>query len=162
MQSIYLETTIPSYLVAKLSSNIIVAAEQILTREWWEQSQTKYDLYVSEAVIDECSAGDPEAAQKRLELIRNMSVLAIKEEIVNLSMTYGAVLNLPERSKVDALHLALAVYYEMNYLLTWNCRHLAHGEVRSVIHNYNSIHSLFEPMIVTPMELMERSQNNVR
>ena len=116
MQSIYLETTIPSYLVAKLSSNIIVAAEQILTREWWDQSQMKYDLYVSEAVIDECSAGDPEAAQKRLELIRNMSVLAIKEEIVNLSMTYGAVLNLPERSKVDGLHLALAVYYEMNYL----------------------------------------------
>ncbi|HLA28695.1 MAG TPA: type II toxin-antitoxin system VapC family toxin [Syntrophales bacterium] len=162
MQSIYLETTIPSYLVAKLSSNIIVAAEQILTREWWDQSQMKYDLYVSEAVIDECSAGDQEAAQKRMELIRNMHILAINEEIVNLSVTYGAVLNLPERSKVDALHLALAVYYEMNYLLTWNCRHLAHGEVRSVIHNYNSTHGLFEPMIVTPMELMERSQNNVR
>lgn len=100
-----------------------------------------------------------------MELIRNMPVLAIKEEIVNLSITYGGVLNLPERSKVDALHLALAVHYEMNYLLTWNCRHLAHGEVRSAIHNYNhnynSTHGLFEPMIVTPMELMERSQSNV-
>jgi predicted nucleic acid-binding protein len=161
LQSVYLETTITSYLVARLSSSIITAAQQILTREWWDQSKVKYDIFVSEAVVDECAAGDPEAAQRRLDLIRHLPILSIKEEVIRLSMNYGDVLNLPERSKVDALHLALAVHYEMDYLLTWNCKHLAHGEVRSAIHNYNAAHGLFETMIVTPMELMERSPNNV-
>ena len=161
MKSVYLETTIPSYLIARLSSSIVIAAQQILTREWWDQSRKNYDIYVSEAVVDECSAGDPDAAAKRIELIKDLRILAINNEVVQLSEIYGGVLNLPERSKIDALHMAFAVHYEMDYLLTWNCRHLAHGEVRTAIHKYNSAHGMFEPMIVTPMELMERNRNDV-
>lgn len=109
----------------------------------------------------ECAAGDPDAASRRLDLIKNLRILAINDEVVRLSEIYAGVLDLPERSKIDALHMAFAVHYETDYLLTWNCRHLAHGEVRTAIHKYNGAHGMFEPMIVTPMELMERSRNDV-
>jgi len=156
MTTVYLETTIPSYLVARLSNYMIVAAQQLITREWWDTAHLHYDLYVSEAVLEECRAGDPAIAEKRVEIVHALPVLAINNEIISIASTYQNLLSIPEKSKVDALHLAFAVLYEMDYLLTWNCKHLAHGEVRTRLHRYNQTHGLFEPMIVTPQELMER------
>jgi len=156
MPTIYLETTIPSYLSARLSNYMIVAAQQLITREWWDTAHLQYELYVSEAVLDECRAGDPEIAGKRVEIVQTLPVLAISDTIVSLANSYQQILAIPEKSKVDALHLAYAVVYEMDYLLTWNCKHLAHGEIRTRLHRYNQTKGLFEPMIVTPQELMER------
>jgi predicted nucleic acid-binding protein len=136
---VYIETTIPSYLAAKPSRDIIVAAQQQVTAEWWSESHRKYDLYLSEAVLDECAAGDHEAAGKRLKFIGNLPILKITTEVVRIAIIYGKLLAIPDKSKADAVHLALAVYHEMDYLLTWNCKH-----------------GLFEPMIVTPSELLER------
>jgi predicted nucleic acid-binding protein len=154
--TVYIETTIPSYLAAKPSRDIIVAAQQQVTAEWWNESHSKYDLYISEAVIDECAAGDHEVASRRLKSIRNFPILKLTEEVVQIAIIYGRLLAIPDKSKADAVHLALAVYHEMDYLLTWNCKHLAHGEVRTKIHQYNMRNGLFEPMIVTPSELLER------
>ncbi len=156
MPKVYIETTIPSYLAAKPSRDIIVAAQQQVTAEWWNGSHHRYDLFISEAVIDECSAGDQEAADRRLKFIGKLPALKITEDVVRFALLYGKILAIPEKSKVDAVHLALAVNYEMDYLLTWNCKHLAHGEVRTKIHQYNMRNGLFEPMIVTPSELLER------
>jgi predicted nucleic acid-binding protein len=156
MATVYLETTIPSYLASRMSSYMIVAAQQLITREWWETAHLHYDLYVSEAVLEECRAGDPELAEKRVEIVQSLPVLAIDDGIVSIASTYQNLLAIPEKSKVDALHLAYAVHYEIDYLLTWNCKHLAHGEVRTRLHRYNQAHELFEPMIVTPQELLER------
>lgn len=157
MLKVYIETTVPSYLAARASRDIIVAAQQQITLEWWEESHLKYALYVSEAVLDECQAGDAKAAHRRLEYINHLSILRVTDEAVKLALLYSDILAIPEKSKVDAVHLALCVVYEMDYLLTWNCKHLAHGEVRTKLHSYNNHHGLFEPMVVTPLELMERS-----
>jgi predicted nucleic acid-binding protein len=135
---------------------MIVAAQQQVTAEWWNGPHRKYELYISEAVIDECAAGDHDVSGRRLRFIEKLSVLKITAEVVQLALIYGKLLAIPEKSKIDAVHLALAVHHEMDYLLTWNCKHLAHGEVRTKIHRYNMLHELFEPMIVTPSELMGR------
>jgi len=135
---------------------MIVAAQQMITREWWDTAHNNYELYVSEAVLDECRAGDPFIAEKRFELVKHLPVLAINDAVISMSTIYHNLLTIPEKSKIDALHLAFAVAYEVDYLLTWNCKHLAHGEVRTRLHRYNQEHGLFEPMIVTPQELMER------
>jgi predicted nucleic acid-binding protein len=153
---IYIETTIPSYLAAKPSRDIITAAQQQITVEWWEESHLHYELYISEAVLDECQAGDSGVAKRRLEFIQNLPLLRITKEVVRLAEIYSKLLDIPEKSKVDAIHLAIAAVYEMDYLLTWNCKHLAHGEVRTKIHRYNLDNELYEPMIVTPLELIER------
>ncbi len=156
MQKVYIETTIPSYIVSKTSRDIVIAAQQEITREWWESERHLYDLFVSEAVIAECSQGDVQLVKKRLEIIDNMAILPITEESLKLSNEYCVLLGIPEKSRIDSLHLALAVVHEMDYLLTWNCKHLAHGEVRLKVHYYNASMGLFEPMILTPLELMRR------
>lgn len=158
LPSVYLETTIPSYLASRLSSFMIVAAQQLITRDWWDDARFGYDLYVSEAVLEECRAGDPKQAAIRTDLVQGIPVLAITDHIISLTSIYQKLLDIPDKSKVDALHLAFAVGYEIDYLLTWNCRHLAHGEVRTRIHRYSQSKGLHEPMIVTPQELMERSE----
>jgi hypothetical protein len=135
---------------------LIVAAQQLITMDWWDTAHLHYKLFVSEAVLNECRAGDPEISEKRIAIIQNLSVLAISDKVVSLAIIYQSVLAIPEKSRIDSLHLAYAVVYEMDYLLTWNCKHLAHGEVRTRLHRYNQTHGLFEPMIVTPQELMER------
>jgi hypothetical protein len=113
-------------------------------------------LYISEAVITECSQGDEQLVQKRLELVNNMTILSITDESLIFSNEYCKLLDIPEKSRIDSLHLALVVVHEIDYLLTWNCRHLAHGEVRLKVHHYNKTRGLFEPVILTPLELMRR------
>ena len=154
MLKVYLETTIPSYLASRPSRDVIVAAQQQVTLEWWENSRPKYDLFISEAVIDECQAGDPEAAKKRIGFIKDLSVLSITDDVIKLAEIYAKLLNIPDKAKVDAIHISIAVVYEMDYLITWNCTHLAHGEIRSALHRYNMQNGLYEPTIVTPFELL--------
>ncbi|RIV19581.1 DNA-binding protein [Alicyclobacillaceae bacterium I2511] len=161
MESVYVETTIPSYLTSRLSRDIVVAAQQQITREWWDGARSDFLLYVSEAVLDECSAGDQELAQRRLDVVTEFPILRITNEVIKLAETYVQLLEIPERAKVDAVHLSVAVIYEVDYLLTWNCKHLAHGGIRTKIHRYNRTQALHEPMIVTPLELMGGTDDEV-
>ena len=151
--SIYIETTIPSYLASRLSTNIITAGQQILTREWWEQERHHYRLYVSQAVLDESGGGNAEQAKKRLALIRAIPLLPINDTVAALSAVYMNLLSIPLSASMDAIHLAISVAHRIDYLLTWNCRHLAHGETRRKLHRYNATNELHEPMIVTPQEM---------
>jgi len=153
--TLYLESTIPSYLAAKPSRDLIVASHQQITHEWWSSSRSRFDMYISEAVLDEAGRGDPDAASRRLEIVKNLPVLALTKEIESLALEYLDSLALPGRARLDVIHLACAVIYELDYLLTWNCAHLANGVVIRRLQDFNSPRGLAIPVIVTPEELLE-------
>lgn len=152
--TVYLETTIPSYLTARPSSNLIVAGEQEITRRWWDTRRTGFRLFVSELVRNEADRGDLEASERRLEIIDAIDYLEIDEAVLDLT---GRLLEggyFPERFSTDAGHIAMAARHGMEYLLTWNCRHIANAEmIRRVSHNISEA-GYYVPVICTPRELM--------
>lgn len=151
---VYLETTIVSYLTARPSRDIVRAAEQEVTREWWKSRET-FDLYVSELVIDEAAAGDPEAAAQRLEALRGLPMLGMTRDAESLGRDLVRQAALPAKAAIDALHIALAAVHGMNYLLTWNCTHIANATMRGKIEKVCRSAG-FEPSVIcTPMELIE-------
>ena len=125
MERVYVETTIPSLLVAHPSRDLITAARQIITAEWWSTARERFELVISEAVLDEIGAGDPVMAQQRLEAVQGLTVLSLNEEVRTLARHYQEHLGLPQKATLDVLHIAFAVAYEIDYLLTWNCAHIA-------------------------------------
>ena len=154
-QSVYLETTIISYLVARPSRDLIVAGHQQITIEWWEKVSFKFQCYVSEAVIEESEKGDIEVSKKRLDLISDFQVLAVNEEIKKIASIFFEHLRIPEKSRLDSFHLATACWYKMDYLLSWNCKHIVSGSVRKLLNEINEELKIYIPIICTPEELME-------
>ncbi len=155
--TLYLETTIPSYLAAKFSRDLVVAAKQQATHEWWTYERNKFQIYISQPVVVEAKAGDPEAATLRNKYLKGLAILPATEEVENLARKYTTVLGIPQKALLDAVHLAYGVAYNLDYILTWNCKHLAHGEVRKKLKRYNTSVGLETPEIVTPFELMGRN-----
>ena len=153
--TVYIESTIISYLVAKPSRNLIVAAHQQLTMEWWDLIRPQIDCFVSPFVLQEISAGDEDAANKRIELSRKMPVLELNREIQKLAQTYFDSLDIPEKARLDASHLAVVVWHETDYLLSWNCKHIVSGRVKKILEKVNSRLGIKTPVLCTPEELME-------
>lgn len=154
--TLYLETTIPSYLAARPSRDLIIAARQQITHEWWDNEKTKYNIYVSRIVLKEINEGDPHVASIRANFLQGIKVLPATDEIDNIAEKYLSILSIPKKSALDALHLAYAVLFKINYLLTWNCKHLAHAEIRKKLKLYNDSVGLETPEITTPNDLMGR------
>ncbi len=155
MAKVYLETTIPSYLASYPSHDLVVASHQQITHDWWRDAKTRFDLFVSEAVLEEIRAGDPEAASRRLQIVAGLPVLELSENVRELVRVYDQHLGLPSRARADLPHFAFAVSYKMDYLLTWNCSHIANGEVIRRLMNVNFSLNLFMPLIITPEEILE-------
>jgi len=155
MQKVYLETTIPSYLAAKASRDLIIAAHQQITQDWWQTAHNRFELYISEAVLDEVRAGDPEAIERRLRFIEGLPVLALNEDVRVLTRHYDKSLGLSGRARADIPHLAYAVSYRMDYLVTWNCSHIANGEMIRRLLTANVELNRSTPLIVTPEEILE-------
>ena len=153
--SVYIETTIISYLTAKPSRDLIIAAHQQITTEWWTDVRPQVDCYVSPFLIDEASRGDAAYAQKRLDEIVDFIVLEVNEEIEDLAQQYFAALQIPEKAKIDAFHLAVAAWHKMDYLLSWNCKHIASGRVQKMMQETNAHLGVHTPVVCTPEELME-------
>jgi len=153
--SVYIETTIISYLTAKPSRDLIIAAHQQITNEWWSDVRPQVDCYVSPFLIDEASRGDVTYAQKRLDEIVDFTVLEVNEEIEDLAQQYFAALQIPEKAKIDAFHLAVAAWHKMDYLLSWNCKHIASGRVQKMMQEINARLGVHTPIVCTPEELME-------
>jgi predicted nucleic acid-binding protein len=152
---VYLETTVVSYLVSRPSRDIVVAAHQELTRQWWDQKRQNYYLTVSELVIREASAGDPEAADRRSRAISGIDVLEVTEEAVTLAeelVRRGAI---PVTAPEDALHIAIAVTNGVEYLLTWNCSHIANAAMRLTIDEICVGRGYRPTVLCTPEELLE-------
>jgi hypothetical protein len=160
MKSVYVETTIPSLATARPSRDTIIAGHQASTLLFWENERGKYDLYVSQYVIDECALGDANAAARRLEFLRGIPVIPKSEQIVTLAGTYQRILAIPDRATIDCFHVASCVVAEMDYLLSWNCAHLGiHTFVKIREHNEN--HGLFTPLLLTPEALMEINETEM-
>jgi len=152
--TLYLETTILSYLASRPSRDIIVQAHQQITLDWWESKRENFELYISEIVLLEIKEGDTEAAKRRESFITDLAILNMSDAVRNLAPKLTKFLNLPKRAELDALHLSFAIEYEMDYLLTWNCSHLANGLIISRLKTFELETSQSVPVIVTPEELM--------
>ena len=152
--NVYVETTIPSYLTAWPSRDLVKAAHQQITREWWEE-RDRYALFVSQAVLREASGGDQDAASRRLKAVEGLPVLELNEEARALGRALVQEGPLPEKAALDALHIAIAAVNGMDYLLTWNCTHLANAPLRNKVERFCRQKGYEIPTICTPEELVE-------
>jgi len=153
MPTVYVETSIPSYLAAYPSRDLIIAAHQQITQEWWRTARDRFNLYISEAVLSEIQGGDVDAAARRLALVEAIPVLAFTDDVLILVEAYDQRLGLIGRARADLPHFAFAVAYELDYLVTWNCTHIANGEVIRRLLAINADLHRSTPIIVTPEEL---------
>jgi hypothetical protein len=151
---VYLETTVPSYLTAWPSRDLVRAAHQQITREWWQHRRGEFEVFISPVVLQECQAGDPIAAAERFEVIRDLPLLEQTEEATALAQTLLREVPLPDRAAADALHIAIAAVNGMDYLLTWNCTHIANAALRDSIESICLDGDYQPPTICTPEELL--------
>ncbi len=151
---VYIETTIVSYLAARLSRDLIVAAHQQLTEEWWWQRRSSFDLFTSQVVVREAAAGDREMAQGRLDLLAEIPLLAIDESALKLATQLLQRGMIPARAAEDASHIAIATVHGMDYLLTWNCKHIANAQMQKAVAEICRAAGYEPPTICTPEELM--------
>jgi predicted nucleic acid-binding protein len=153
--TVYIETSVVSYLTAQMSRDLVVTAHQQLTAEWWEQALPTLEPFISPVVLEEIVRGDPDAAKRRMKAVSAFRVLEVTPEVRDLAEHYFAAIDLPEKARADAYHLALAVWHGMDYLVTWNCTHIAGGKVKLIVQRVNAGRALPSPIICTPEELME-------
>lgn len=154
METVYIETTIPSYLTARRSKQAVLAQRQRFTEEWWRSDRLRYRLFTSFLVRAEASQGDPEAASRRLKLLTGIPDLDIPLETDVLSAELIKLLDIPKKAEADATHLALAILHRITYLLTWNCTHLANPVLQKELIEYCRYHDLHVPVICTPELLL--------
>ena len=152
---VYIETSIPSYLTARQNNDIRSMANQNTTIEWWENRRVNFDIFVSEFVIAESSQGHPEASARRLAAIEGIPELDITDEVRQLAVAFIDEGSLPIKAEIDAYHISVATVNGMDYLLTWNCTHIANAVMRPKIEAVCRNHEYEPPIICTPQELME-------
>jgi hypothetical protein len=155
LQRVYLETTFVSYLTARPSRDVVIAGHQQTTHEWWDTQRQSYELCVSQLVLQEAAAGDPQAAKERLEVLQPMTFLETTPAALALAKELIQAGALPAKAGADALHLAIATTQGIPFLLTWNCRHLANATMRPLIESVCASNGLKAPIICTPEELLE-------
>jgi hypothetical protein len=152
--SVYIETTIPSYLTAWRSPELSTAAKQQTTREWWDERRDQFDLFISDAVLLEAADGDSDAAKRRLEVLHGIPVLTPKPETDEIVVALVDRLALPDRAIIDAAHIAISVVHGIDFLLTWNCTHIANATFQPIIDDVCDELGYSMPVICTPDQLM--------
>lgn len=151
---VYLETTIPSLLTAWPSRDVLIAGQQQATRDWWKQRRHRYELYVSVLVMKEVERGDATAAAQRLAELEACRVLPYPKEAEELTRALLASRLIPAKAEADAAHIAIAAVHGMDFLLTWNCRHIANAAIVEKLRNVCAREGFPAPVICTPHELM--------
>lgn len=152
--TLYLETTIVSYLTALPSRDLVVAAHQQVTRDWWD-ARSAFELFVSQFVVDEAGAGDAEAAKRRLAVLADIPVLDLTAEVRLVAREILRLGGMPAKAYVDAVHVAVAAAHGIDYLLTWNCTHIANPMLRGRIEDICRATGFEPPVIFTPVEFMQ-------
>lgn len=153
---VYLETSVISYLVGWLNQrSILVAHNQEFTREWWSQRRHEYQLFSSAAAINEAGRGDAPLAAERLTFLTATTMLDITDAATFLAMDLLRRTRLPAKADVDALHMAVATVHGMDYLLSWNCKHIVNGNILPEVYAVCRAAGYEPPLICTPSELME-------
>jgi predicted nucleic acid-binding protein len=153
-ETVYIETSILGYLTARSTENLILAANIKITQDWWSIRRGSFVLYASEIVEDEAAMGDTAIAAERLNLLQSLIFLNLTEEAIELAEEFLKQSNLPPKASNDALHMALASVYGLDYLLTWNCKHMANAQIQRKLSQISSGLGYDLPVICTPYELM--------
>ncbi len=138
-----------------MSRDLITAGHQQVTREWWDYQLDRFTPYISEIVYEEIARGDQDAAQKRISTVEKFSYLEANSEVLKLAKVYFEALDLPDKSRLDALHLALSVQQGMDYLVSWNFVHIVGARPRKIIEEINYQNGIRSPFLCTPEELIE-------
>ena len=155
MPRVYIETSIVSYLRQRSSGQVVTAARQLLTRRWWESERFNFELVTSQYVIDEAADGDPQLVQERLESLDDIPLLQLGPDIDAIASEIMSRAILTPKAQVDALHIATAAHHGIDYLLTWNCTHIANARILPRIHRVLAEMNCFVPMICTPEEMLD-------
>ncbi|OGV65717.1 MAG: hypothetical protein A3K19_25840 [Lentisphaerae bacterium RIFOXYB12_FULL_65_16] len=154
-EKVYIETSVVSYLCARPSRDLIVAANQEMTHEWWETRRQRYDLFVSEFVHAEIADGDPDAARKRQETVAGIAVLAASDAALDLALEISRQAGLPASVADDVAHIAVATAHGMDYVLTWNCAHIANPHWQTRIARVIRGAGYLMPVMCTPQAMLE-------
>lgn len=157
--SVFIETTIPSYFVARQPRSLLQSARQELTRRWWNTHRNEHVLYTSPLVLEEAAGGDPLLAERRLFLLAKLPVLEMTDQIASLGKELVQRGILPTVAGRDAAHIATAAVHGMDFLLTWNCRHIANAHIRKRISACFSAYGIEVPVICTPQEFLGDEDN---
>lgn len=153
MSAIYIETTIFGYLTARSANDVIFLARQELTRRWWDERRMEYELYVSQFVLDEASAGDATAAAERMSLLHGLQILdSGHPDVDRLADLLIDRHLLPSNARTDAQHVAVATVFGVDYLITWNCKHIANADRLPLIYSTLRGEGFDPPLIITPEE----------
>lgn len=152
--SVYIETTIISYLAARPSRDLIMAARQQLTHERWGRRRPVFEVYVSELVIAEAAVGDSEAVQRRAAILADLPLLDITPAVTELARRLAGSVPLPPRAAADAVHIAVAACHGIEFLLTWNSTHIANAELHPLVEPACRAAGYTPPVLCTPDELM--------
>lgn len=156
LPKVYVETSVISYLVAHRNQrDLLVASNQALTLEWWESRRASFELCVSAVVLAEAGRGDPTFASSRLAVARTLTLVETSESAMTLADALLQRAGLPQNAYEDALHIAIAATTGMDYLLTWNCKHIANGVIIPRVNQVIRSIGFEPPLIYTPQELME-------
>ena len=154
METVYLETTIIGHIAGRLHPDPFVAARQQVTRDWWLKNAPKYAVFISQLVLDECGDGDPTAAAERLNVVDGLDMLELSDDVDTLASTLIAGQAIPASEPRDAFHIAISAVNGVQYLLTWNFKHIANASLRSSIEQICRETGFEPPIICTPDELM--------
>ena len=153
-KTVYIETSVVSYLTARPTGDLLAAAWQKITVDWWDMQRNRFDLYTSDVTVEEAGRGNPEAAALRLKALSGIPILPITEVVVEVSRALIQGGALPAKALNDALHIAVSAVHGIDYLLTWNYRHLDNAETKPLIRSVCATHDYNSPEICTPQELM--------
>jgi hypothetical protein len=157
---VYIETTVVSYLTAWSSRDVVIAGHQQVTREWWKTGPGRFEFVASELVVQEAVAGDEVAARDRLTALNSLPLIEISERALTLAQRLVEAGAIPHRAAEDALHIAIAATNGVEYLVTWNYRHLANATMRDQIGDVCRAAGYEPPIICTPEELMEGTNDD--
>lgn len=154
---VYVETTIVSYLTSRPSRDVVVAGHQQVTHRWWDVRRGDFDLVLSQVVLDEIRAGDPEVAARRLEVVAGLPLLDVTPEVAEFAALLIARVPLSAQAAADAAHMAVAACHSVDFVLTWNVAHIANATLRRRVEDICRAAGYDAPIVCTPDELMEDS-----
>jgi predicted nucleic acid-binding protein len=158
MPTVYIETSIISYAAARPSNDPHVLVRQEDAKRWWDEYSRQYDLFISQAVLDEAGHGDPAAAKQRLQLLQGLPLIPITAEVIQVARELIDRSLLPEKASADALHVAGAAIGDVEYLVTLNCRHIANAHILPKIYQALEDLGVPRPLICTPQEFFGDDQ----
>jgi predicted nucleic acid-binding protein len=153
-ETVYIETSILGYLTARSTKDLILAANIEITRDWWEFRRSTFTLYISKVVLDEVARGDPEIAANRLKILNGVPLVELNQAVQSLATQFLSRSNLPPKASDDAVHIAAATVHGMDYLLTWNCKHIANAQIQRKLEEVSFDFGYQLPVICTPYELL--------